>query len=504
MPRSGSGGVVAAGHPLSARAGADVLRDGGNAVDAAIAAMLTSFAAEPLLTGMGAGGYMLTVGFDADPVLLDFFVAAPGAVDARASAFPAASPPVPPAAPELTPVVVDFGDATQVFHVGAGSVGVWGMPAGIAEAAYRWGSVPLAGLVGPAAAHARAGVPVNASQGYVSEILEGILVATPECAAVFAPGGRSLRAGDDFRWPDLADAMELLAAEGAAPFYRGAVAAAVVDWLTPRGGALSAVDLGVYLAVDRPPTTTAYRGRTVLTNPPPNAGGILLAGALTDLDRGAVTPELLVDAMESAQSARTDAFVAGLAEDGFAARFLSSRLGSTTHVSVLDAEGRACAVTVTNGEGSGVVVPGTGMHPNNMMGEEDLNPLGFHAFPPGRRMPSMMAPTVLVGADGVELVVGSAGSSRIRSAILQTIVGVIDQGLPAQDAVDAPRLHFDAGTVYAEPGVAVDALAAAGRPVLPFRDRNLFFGGVQAVVRGADGTVTAGGDPRRGGAAAWA
>lgn len=493
---TGSGGVVAAGHPLSAEAGAAVLRAGGNAVDAAIASMLTSFAAEPLLTGMGAGGYMLTVGFDAEPVLLDFFVAAPGAVDACEPVVAATQ-----GTPELTPVLVDFGDATQVFHAGAGSVGVWGMPAGIAEAAGRWGSVPLAELVAPAAAWVRDGVPINASQGYVSEILEGILLSTPESAAVFAPGGRALRTGDRFRWPDLADAMELLAAEGAAPFYRGPVAAAVVDWLQSRGGALSAVDLSVYLAVHRKPTATRYRGRTVLTNPPPNAGGILLAAALSALDRGPVTPERLVDAMEAAQSARTDAFVAGLAEDRFAARFLGSPLGNTTHVSVLDADGRACAVTVTNGEGSGVVVPGTGMHPNNMMGEEDLNPLGFHAFPPGRRMPSMMAPTVLVGADGVELVVGSAGSSRIRSAILQTIVGAIDQGLTAQDAIDAPRLHFDDGTVYAEPGTAVDALTAAGRTVVPFRDRNLFFGGVQAVQRTADGGVTAGGDPRRGGAA---
>jgi gamma-glutamyltranspeptidase/glutathione hydrolase len=464
--------------------------------------MLTSFAAEPLLTGLGAGGYMLTVGFDAEPVLLDFFVGAPGAVDAATATGATARPPA-----ELTPVLVDFGDATQVFHVGAASVGTWGMPAGIAEAARRWGSVPLAALTAPAAAHARAGVPVNESQGYVSTILEGILVSTPECAAIFAPGGRALRPGDVFCWPDLGDALERFGAEGAAPFYRGAVADAVVAWLGDRHGALTATDLRGYLAIARAPTQTRYRSRTVLTNPPPNAGGVLLAAALAELDRGPVTPARLVDVMEAAQGARTDAFVAGLAEDGFAARFLGSPLGNTTHVSVLDGEGRACAVTVTNGEGSGVVIPGTGMHPNNMMGEEDLNPLGFHAFPPGRRMPSMMAPTVVVGADGVELVVGSAGSSRIRSAILQTIVGVIDQGQDAQTAVEAPRLHFEDGTVYAEPGAAAEELTAAGRTVVAFRARNLFFGGVQAVQRrvgpggAADVSVSGAGDPRRGGAA---
>jgi gamma-glutamyltranspeptidase/glutathione hydrolase len=307
------------------------------------------------------------------------------------------------------------------------------------------------------------------------------------------------------RWPELADAMELLAAEGAAPFYEGAPAQAVVAWLAEHGGVLTTQDLSAYAAIARDPVRAGYRGHTVLTNPPPNAGGPLLAAALADLDRGPVNATRLIDVMEAAQHARTDEFVAGLAEEGFAERFLARHMGNTTHVSVMDAEGRACAVTVTNGEGSGVVIPGTGMHPNNIMGEEDLNPLGFHAFPPGRRMPSMMAPTVVLGADGVELVLGSAGSNRIRSAILQTIVGVIDHGLDIEGAVDAPRLHFEDDVVFAEPGAAVDELQAAGREVVAFREQNLFFGGVQAVRRSVatDGAVvlTGAGDPRRQGAA---
>ena len=159
-------------------------------------------------------------------------------------------------------------------------------------------------------------------------------------------------------------------------------------------------------------------------------------------------------------------------------------------------------MTCTNGEGSGIWIAGTGIHVNNIMGEEDLNPLGFHTFPPGRRMPSMMAPTVVQGAHGVELVVGSAGSNRIRSAILQTIVGVVDRGLTARDAVEAPRLHFEDGIVFTEPGIDDELLRRAGRTVNPFRSRNLFFGGVQAVERDpATGAVTGAGDPRRGGVA---
>ena len=161
---------------------------------------------------------------------------------------------------------------------------------------------------------------------------------------------------------------------------------------------------------------------------------------------------------------------------------MASRLGSTTHVSVLDADGWACAVTTTNGEGSGLVVPGTGIHVNNMMGEQDLSPAGWFTHPPGRRLPSMMAPTIVLDDGSPELVLGSAGSNRIRSAIVQVIVNAIDRGMDAQAAVDAPRLHFEDGLVYAEPGIDAGALEAPAQ-VAWFRDRNLFFGGCQAVER---------------------
>ena len=166
---------------------------------------------------------------------------------------------------------------------------------------------------------------------------------------------------------------------------------------------------------------------------------------------------------------------------------------------MIDATGTACSVTCTNGEGSGVVVPGTGIHLNNMMGEEDLNPLGFHLHPAGRRMPSMMAPSVVLRDGEVELVLGSAGSNRIRSAILQTIVGVVDHGLDARAAVDAPRVHFEDGVIYAEPGI--DVADSRGEPQLVrFRELNLFFGGVQAALR-RGGQLSGAGDPRRGGVA---
>ena len=485
-------GMVAAGHPLTAQVGADVLSDGGNAVDAALAALLTSWAAEPLLTGPGAGGYMLVAGAGEQPTLLDFFVAAPGL--GRADG----------ASGELVPITVSFGDAAQMFHVGAASCGTYGCPAGVAQAHARWGSVPLAQLAAPAATHARVGVPLNAIQSYVGELLDSILDFTETTALRFAPGGVRLGEGDLFRDAELGDTIERLGAEGADAFYRGDIATAVRAYLDPLGGLLTRDDLDSYAAVARTPATVIYRGRTVLTNPPPSAGGTLLALALGRLDATAGPPSVteIVDVMADVQGCRDDAFIDGLDEDGFLDRFLAANLGATTHISVLDSEGRACSVTTTNGEGSGLVVPGTGIHLNNMMGEEDLNPRGFFAYPAGRRMPSMMAPTVVVGSDGVELVVGSAGSNRIRSAILQTIVGVVDHGLGAEAAVDAPRVHFEDGVVYAEPGIDVAALESSGRQVQPFRERNLFFGGTQAVERDPrSGALSGAGDPRRGGAA---
>ncbi len=497
-------GVIAAGHPLTARAGAEVLREGGNAVDAALGAMLSSFACEPLLTGLGAGGHMLVVAPELAPLLLDFFVEAPGrGLEASARS-------------ELVPISVSFGDAIQEFKIGAASVGTYGMPAGLCEASARFGRIPLADLAEPAAALAREGVTLTARQAYVVEILADIVTATPEGAALFAPSGRLLRAGDTIRQPELADALERLGADGAEPFYSGDFGAAISDWVCARGGMLTTRDLAAYAVVDRTPVRASYRGREVVTNPPPSAGGILIARALALLDEQAGAPDVasIVGVMERTQALRTPDFLEGLDDPEFVARFLSGdagcprggsadsatdALGSTTHIAVLDRDGWACSVTCSNGSCSGVVVPGTGVHLNNMLGEQDLNPLGFHRHPPGRRLPSMMAPTIVLRGGQPELVLGSAGSNRIRSAILQTIIRVVDEDMRAGEAVQAPRVHYEDGVVYAEPGIDTHALELSHQRVARFRERNLFFGGVQAVAREGSQGFSGGGDPRRGG-----
>jgi gamma-glutamyltranspeptidase / glutathione hydrolase len=472
-------GVVAAGHPESAEAGAVALRAGGNAVDAAVGAVLASFAVESPLTGLGAGGYMV-VHDRAETTLLDFFVAAPG-LDRT------------PRTAELAPIEVVFdATTTQTFYVGPVSCAVPGTPAGLVEALRRFGSMSLSDLAAPAIRLAREGAPVNHEQAYILRILEPIHSRLPGTRELYAPRGRTLREGETFRFEELATALERFAAEGVVPFYRGELATALSDFVVEHGGTLGRGDLAAYAATWRTPVRAEFRGTEVLTNPPPSAGGTLIAYSLDLLERLGPTsgPERLVAAMDAANEHRADL------------------LGSTTHISVIDANGMCAAVTCSNGSGSGVLVPGTGVIINNMLGEEDLNPRGFHQIPPGRRVPSMMAPTVVLREGEVVLAVGSAGSNRIRSAILQTVVRVVEQGMGPAAAITAPRLHSEGGVVQAEPGIDAAALARLeGRGVSVVRrpEINLFFGGVQAVARDPrSGELSGGADPRRGGAVACA
>jgi gamma-glutamyltranspeptidase/glutathione hydrolase len=344
-----------------------------------------------------------------------------------------------------------------------------------------------------------------------------------------------LTTGDLFRFPDLADALERLADEGPGWLYGGEVGERIAAWVHDRGGLLSAEDFAAYEVIERQPVAAAFRGRDVLTNPPPSSGGILIVFALDLLERlGDPAPfddpdgmQLFAEVMAEAAAARAG-FHDRLHDDGFAEEFLSAPnlaraaarvearisggrraaggepLGSTTHISTLDSAGNAASVTCSNGTGSGVMAPGTGVHLNNMLGEEDLNPLGFHRLAPGRRVTSMMAPTLVLREGEVELSLGSAGSNRIRSAILQVIRNVVDCGMDVADAVRIGRVHYEAEMLHAEPGFnpeSLDELERRGYHVVRWRGMNLYFGGAQAVgLEGGSGAMSGGGDPRRGGA----
>jgi gamma-glutamyltranspeptidase / glutathione hydrolase len=488
-------GAIAAGHPLTAQAGARVLDAGGNAVDAAVAAALVSWVAESPLTGPGAGGFMLAHrARDRSTRVFDFFVSVAGlGLASRELA-------------DMDSVDVDFsGGSTQIFHIGAASCAVPGAALGLEQAHRSFGTLPWRELFRPAIELARNGVELNNGQAYLHAILDLILRHTPESRAVYESNGERLVAGDTLIQKDLADTLELIADKGAKVLYEGELAAAISDHVRANGGCITREDLAQYRVIRRRPVRAEFCGDEYLSNPPPSAGGILISYGLPLLEElGPGEPgtaeaiDHLARVMREQAHARIDARtvtggLAGALEERAA---VVSR--GTTHISVIDGKGNAVALTASTGAGSGIVVPGTGIHINNMIGEFDL------AKPPrpGARLSSMMSPSVVLRHGRPHLVVGSAGSLRLRGAVMQIVVNVVAHGLPVEEALDRPRVHLEADDLHCEGGhdpAELDKLEAMGWNVTRWRRRNLYFGGASAVTF-EDGALAAAGDPRRGGA----
>lgn len=500
-------GAIAAGHPLTAEAGARMLQEGGNAVDACLAAAFVSWVAESPLTGPGGGGFLLVHrARDGRSRLLDFFVTVPGEGLPRGSVG------------EMETVDVDFESTIQAFRIGAASVAVPGSVAGLDVAHRMFGRIPWANLLEPAIELAREGLELTRQQAYLHAILDIILRHTEEGRAIYGPAGERLVAGDRLAMSDFADTLELLAHEGARAFYEGPFARQLSDYIRSHGGTLTREDLAGYRPIWRRPIAVDFLEHRVVSNPPPSSGGVLIAYGLRMLDRaglggtagaaGAISR--LVEVMAEQNTARGTGFTRELFRGGLAERLCEDErvnaaagrlLTGTTHISAIDAQGNAAALTASTGSGSGVVVPGTGVHFNNMLGEFDLIPAGARRRP-GGRLTSMMAPSVVLRDGRPRLVVGSAGSLRLRGAILQIVVNAIGHDLPVEEAIGAPRVHLDEGHVHCEGGTdpaAVDELERRGYDVVRWRRRNLYFGGAAAVEVRPDGTLHAAGDPRRGG-----
>jgi gamma-glutamyltranspeptidase / glutathione hydrolase len=500
-------GAIAAGHPLTAEAGAQMLADGGNAVDACLAAAFVSWVVESPLTGPGAGGFLLVHNAsDGRSRLLDFFVTVPGEGLPRG------------AVGEMETVDVDFDSTIQAFRIGAASVAVPGAVAGLETAYRRFGTVPWARLLEPAIELARGGIDLTREQAYLHAILDIILRHTEEGRAIYGPAGDRLVAGNRLVMSDLAGTLEVLAGEGGSAFSTGRLGSAVSDHVREGGGTLTREDLSAYRPIWRRPIAVDFVQHRVLSNPPPSSGGVLIAYGLRLLDRAGLggaagTADAigrLVGVMAEQNRARGPGFTRELFRGRLAERLCEEeRVGAaagrlltgTTHISAVDAQGNAAALTASTGSGSGVVVPGTGIHLNNMLGEFDLTPAGQRRRP-GGRLTSMMAPSIALRDGRPRLVVGSAGSLRLRGAILQIIVNTIGHGLPVEEAIDAPRVHLDEEHVHCEGGTDPDTLVELerrGHEIVRWRRRNLYFGGAAAVEMQPDGTLHAAGDRRRGG-----
>ena len=501
-------GAVAAGHPATAEAAAWVLEEGGNAFDATMAGLCAACVAEPVLSSLGGGGFLLAHQGSGRNTLYDFFVQTPQHKRSVSDL-------------DFYPILADFGAAQQEFHIGMGSVATPGTIKGLFRVHSELGSLPMREIMNPALDFARNGIVLNRLQAYIFSIVAPIYLSTRGARRIYSSSGvdDSLAIeGENFRQPELADALELLATEGERLFYQGEMGTELIAACESGGGYLNKADLDDYRVVKREPLGYDFQNARILTNPTPSSGGSLIRFAhalLEKKDQGefgsAQHLKLLSEVMKQTNLARMENR-AGTGDAGdmlhpdTISRFCSALTGhpvnsrGTTHISVVDGQGNAASLTLSNGEGSGYVLPGTGIMLNNMLGEEDLNPGGFHRWNTGVRVSSMMAPTLAIDQQRV-IATGSGGSNRLRTAILQTLNNLYSFGMDVREAVDSPRLHVEKDLLSIEPGFpgsAVDELCAGYPEHHRWSEKNLFFGGTHTAIRDGQGFSGAG-DPRRGG-----
>lgn len=443
---------VAAGHPATVAVGAEILSDGGTAADAVVAMALASCVAETVMSGLLAGCH--AVAFDGSRAMnLDGFAAVPSGQG------------------DLIDLPIPFGDELVVYAIGAGSCAVPGLPAALGELSGRLGRLPWKRLCEPAVALARRGVLLPEMHVRSLEML-GELYSLERGGTLFTRAGHLLSEGDVLDQPGLVQTIEALAEEGPASVYRGSIAEAL---LQVAGVVLTADDLAGYRPLWRDPVLVEYSGRRVATR----AG---LSGVPELLPR---LPRLA----EATPAERVLALVAALDPSPAGGEH-------TTNMVAVDARGRACVLTHSLGVGAGVWLPGFDTQLNNLRGESDI---AFGDPQPGDHLESRMAPTLVFDESGLELAIGSAGATRLRTALSTVLAAILDEGLDAGTAVELPRVHPTLEVVDAEPGVDEVALAqleASGRTVRRWDRFHHYFGGVSCV-----GRAGAAGDPRRSGAA---
>lgn len=495
--------MVAAGHPATAEAGVSALRRGGNACDAAVCAMLAACVAEPCLASLAGGGFLLWAPPQGPATVFDFFCQTPSRKRAGGGG--------------LFAIESDFGTTSQEFHIGAASVATPGVIPGFLTIQRQACRLPIADLAGPAVTMARDGVRVSNFQAYVIQVLQPILDSTPESRTLYAGADQQrLRAGDTFRSTGLSDYLQGLSGSTPENWWQHPGWETACADIQRDGGHLSMADLENYQVVVREPLKVALADMQLTANPFPALGGGLIAAGLLTLAQSKTRwrrLDLLLEAMQTMNALRADPAAAAQLPEAVAgplARWQSTDQATrgTSHISATDRWGGLAALTLSNGEGSGLVVPDTGVMLNNMLGEEDLQPDGIGTWTEDRRLGSMMAPSIVESPRCGRLALGSGGSNRIRTAMLQVIAGLADQALTPEEAVSQPRCHLDQHrTLHLETDLFPDAEELASSLSLGlhrFRERSMYFGGVQIAGENPEGKPVAAADPRRGGAVAIA
>ncbi len=492
-------GIVAAGHPATAEVARQILSDGGNAFDAVVGAAMAACVAEPLLASLGGGGFLLAREAEGGVRLFDFFGQTPGEKNPTS---------------ELAPIDGDFGATTQQFHIGMGTAAVPGMVDGMFTIIAQLARMSAHEILEPARRLAIEGVAVNRFQHSIAEILAPIVEYRPELKRDYYSDGVPINVGQRQPFPALASTFDALVSEGPSLFYRGEIAERIGQLARDHAGHLREADLAAYQTLIRAPLASQFAGAVLYANPVPSCGGTLIAHALSAFERtdpSAPIADRLLLAQRATQLARHRSELQRNPRPAIAAQLLEldaieslvveladrpvvSR--GTTQISVADAAGNLASMTLSNGEGNGYLVPGTGIHLNNYLGEQDLNPAGIGNWPPDRRLSSMMSPT-LVQSGATWLALGSGGSNRIRSAISNTLIHRLANGKTLEQAIEMPRLHLEGDLLSTEPG-------AETRPGQlrhqAWAERNVFFGGVHAV-EWQPKQFFGHGDSRRGGVA---
>ena len=419
----------------------------------------------------------------------------------------------------MVPIEINFSECTQTFHIGFSSAAVPGLLKGLLHVHERLCTLPLKTILAPALSSLKDGLEIRSLQEYFFNLLKPIFLSSDYGKEIFTINGQYLKQRDRFFNPMLEEFFKGIT-DRSCDIYRGEIAQKFVEEMKKNGGPITQDDLEAYEVIEREPLRIKYRDREILTNPPPSSGGVKLALALHLLESINVSSlshdseELqiaLVELMKKLHDFNPikngagipypfkDSTILPIVESYIKAiserTFISTR--GTTHISVVDEKGNAVSMTTSNGSGSGCFIPETGIMLNNMMGEDDLHPDGFFSSPCGQRVSSMMIPTIVLKDGKAETVMGSGGSKRIKTAILQVLLNIIDFNYSLEDAVEESRVHFEDGIVQVEPGVPLKVVEKLKKhyKVNRWSKKNMYFGGVHCV----NGNMQGWGDSRRGG-----
>ena len=496
-------GTISTGSIEASLAAEEILKFGGNAFDAAIGAVFVSMSSEFALTGAFGGGVLLGIENNSAPFIYDFFVDCPHKYNTNN---------------EFVNIEVDFGSTMQSFHIGKGSIAVPGNIKGLLQIHKNHGKLPLSDVLKQAIDCANNGVTISSHQSYIYDLIEPILSFDSSTKNLFYKNNKLMNKGDVYKNSAFGDFLKLLTSKGSDYFYKGEGLEIILNFLN-NNGTLTRSDFLDYKVYKRKPLSLAFNNHTIYTNPSPSYGGTLIIFLIKLLKNSSINQIKVFDLIKgmNLSSLARDEVCRNPNKENEIEEVLSEEVykkylqlfnqsktlnftpelngfGSTTHVSILDKKGNAVSITTTNGEGCGYIIPEYGIMMNNMLGEDDLNPFGFHKWNKKRRLPTMVSPIIITKNSKPEFVLGSGGSNRIRSANVQVILNLLVHNMNLYDSISSPRIHLEGNTLFHEPGIKIPNQKINNMMLNSFNNKNLFFGGVNAV--SPDAAI---GDDRRGG-----